>query len=103
MTLGIAGQHVLIIGAGKTGQSVAAFVAGRDGRVRLVERAEAILQRATLPPGIDARAGDAAEDLLEGIDVVVPSPGVARAHVLLRRALARGIPIISEIELAARS
>ena len=40
--------------------------------------------------------------LLRGIDVVVPSPGVPRSHVLLQRAVARGVPVLSEIELAAR-
>ena len=48
------------------------------------------------------RVGDDAEALLRGIDVVIPSPGVPRSHVLLQRALARCIPVLSEIELAAR-
>jgi UDP-N-acetylmuramoylalanine--D-glutamate ligase len=41
--------------------------------------------------------------LLRNVDVVVPSPGVARSHVLLRRAVGRGIPVLSEIELASRA
>jgi UDP-N-acetylmuramoylalanine--D-glutamate ligase len=102
MTMTIRGQRVLVVGAGRTGQSVAAFLSRRGGAVRLVEREAAALERATLPPGIEVRLGDTAEDLLAGVDVVVPSPGVARTHALLQRAAARGVPILSEIELAGR-
>jgi len=96
-------QRFLVIGAGKTGQSVAAFLARRAATVRLVERTPAVLDQATLPAGVDVRRGDEADDLLDDIDVVVPSPGVPRTHRLLRRALVRGIPILSEIELASRA
>lgn len=101
MTMQIADQHFLVIGAGKTGQSVTAFLRRHGARIRLVERSAAMLDRAAVPAAVEARVGDDAEDLLDGIDVVIPSPGVARAHVLLRRAVSRGIPVVSEIELAA--
>jgi UDP-N-acetylmuramoylalanine--D-glutamate ligase len=39
---------------------------------------------------------------LEGVDLVVPSPGVPPENLLLREAAKRGIEIISEIELAYR-
>ncbi len=103
MTTQIADRYFLVIGAGKTGQSVAAFLVQHGGRVRLAERSTAVLERALLPAGVDAQLGDDAEELLQGIDVVVPSPGVPRSHALLRRALGRGVPIISEIELASRA
>jgi UDP-N-acetylmuramoylalanine--D-glutamate ligase len=102
MTLTVAGRRFLVIGAGKTGQSVAAFLTRHGGLVRLAERSRDTLAAAILPAGIDVRAGDDAADLLRGIDVVIPSPGVPRAHLLLQRALAQCIPILSEIELAAR-
>lgn len=103
MTFSIARRRFLVIGAGKTGQSVAGFLVRHGGQVRLVERSPAALAHAVLPTGIDARVGDDAEGLLEGVDVVIPSPGVARSHVALQRALARGVPVINEIELAARA
>ena len=102
MTLKVADRRFLVIGAGKTGQSVAAFLARHGALVRLVERSRDQLAAAVLPAGIDVRAGDDAADLLRGIDVVIPSPGVPRAHLLLQRAQAQCIPILSEIELAAR-
>ena len=103
MMLDVAGQQFLVIGAGKTGQSIAAFLSHYGARVRLVERTADALARATLPADVEAHVGDRTEDLLRGVDVVVPSPGVARSHVLLRRAVGRGVPVLSEIELAARA
>jgi UDP-N-acetylmuramoylalanine--D-glutamate ligase len=102
MNVDVAERRCLVLGAGKTGQSVAAFLARRGARVRLVERSAAALQRAQLPAGVDARVGDDGEVLLQGIDLVIPSPGVARSHPILRRALARGLAVTSEIELASR-
>ena len=103
MTLKVAGQQFLVIGAGKTGQSVARFLAAlRRARASGGTHAPRHSSARTLPDGIDVRVGDTAEDLLDGIDVVIPSPGVARAHVLLRRAVGRGLPVLSEIELASR-
>ncbi len=102
MTPTIRDRHFLVIGAGRTGQSVARFLAAYGGAVRLAERSPAALERATLPPGIECRVDDDADDLVRGIDAVIPSPGVAQSHGVLRRAVSRGIPVMSEIELAAR-
>lgn len=102
MTLKVAERRFLVVGAGRTGQSVAAFLARHGGGVRLAERSREKLAEASLPAGTDVRVGDDAEDLLRGVDVVIPSPGVPRSHVLLQRAMAQCIPILSEIELAAR-
>lgn len=49
---------------------------------------------------IEYRLGGEHSDCLDGIDYVIPSPGVARENVLLQEASARHIPILSEIELA---
>jgi UDP-N-acetylmuramoylalanine--D-glutamate ligase len=103
MTLKVAGQQFLIIGAGKTGQSTARFLVRYGARVRLVERTPDVLERAALPDAVEGRVGDTAAELLDGVDVVVPSPGVARGHVLLRRAVGHGLPVLSEIELASRA
>lgn len=102
MTLRISDQRVLVIGAGKTGQAVTAYVTHRGGRVRLVERSAAAVERATLPAGVEVQIGDTAGDALADIDLVVPSPGVPAKHPLLQRALGRRVPIVSEIELACQ-
>jgi UDP-N-acetylmuramoylalanine--D-glutamate ligase len=102
MTMKIAGQRFLVLGAGKTGRSVAAVLLRHGGRVRLAERAAAAVAGAALPPEVEVRVGDESDDLLDGIAAVIPSPGVARSHPVLRRALSRAVPVLSEIELAGR-
>jgi len=96
-------KKYLVIGAGRTGQSVARFLVAHGGAVRLAERSPTVLAGAVFPPGVECQLGDAADDeLLRGINVVIPSPGVPQYHRVLRRAVSRGIPVVSEIELAAR-
>lgn len=102
MTNPIAGRRVLVIGAARTGISAARVLAGRGARVRLVDRSEASLQRADLPPAVERCVGDNQADLLKNTDLIVPSPGVPQEHTLLRQAVARGIPVLSEIEVASR-
>ena len=102
MSVDVAQRRVLVIGAGRTGQSVASFVHGRGGAVRVVDRSPARLADVRWPAGVEVQAGDETDAALRGIDVVVPSPGVAASHPLLQGAVRRGLPVWSEIELAAR-
>jgi len=101
MSARLAPNRCLVLGAGKTGRSVAAFLAERGTQVRLAERTAAAFDVPLAVAGVETRVGDDAADLLDGVDLVVPSPGVPVAHPTLRRAVARGLPVMSEIELAA--
>ena len=102
MSFAVAERNFLVIGAGRTGEGVAAFLDGRGARVRLVERSAERLEQAQLPAAVERSSREGSLDLLAGIDAVIPSPGVPRSHPLLSAALAQGIPILSEIELASR-
>lgn len=102
----LGGKTVLIIGLKRTGVSAARFIAQCGGRVRITDRQTAaqlnteLMQIADLAP--EVRLGTEDETLLNGIDLVVPSPGVPCTSPLLVRAQQRGIPVWSEIELAFR-
>jgi UDP-N-acetylmuramoylalanine--D-glutamate ligase len=96
------GIHALVIGAGRAGRGAVRVLAARGARVRVLERNPATRRDADWPSSVELRLGDDADASLDGIDVVVPSPGVAHEHRLLQRAVAGGIPVWSEIELAAR-
>ena len=52
--------------------------------------------------GVELHLGREEERLLQGIDLVVKSPGVPGETVLVQGARARGVPVWSEIELGAR-
>src|SRR5262245_53600885 len=98
-------ERTLVIGLARTGLAVARheLAAGRD--VRVIDRrrpaelgaAVAELEQA----GVDLRLGAEELTALDGVTLVIPSPGVAADAPLLREAVRRGIAVVSEIERAA--
>ncbi|HWP67124.1 MAG TPA: UDP-N-acetylmuramoyl-L-alanine--D-glutamate ligase [Candidatus Limnocylindria bacterium] len=98
-------RRALVVGFQRTGQAVARVLRARGTAVRVLDARPAsdLGVRAADWEGVELRLGDAAgAGALDGVDLVVPSPGVPRRHALLAEAETRGIPIASEIELAAR-
>lgn len=100
------GKTVLIIGLKRTGVSVARFLAQRGAQVRITDRQTAAQLKDEFAQitdiAADVRLGAEDESLLDGIDLVVPSPGVPCTAPLLVAAQQRGLPVWSEIELAFR-
>lgn len=94
----------LVFGMGKTGLSCARFLA-REGRsVRVIDTRPAPPMRAEIEalPGVECHAGEVDTDMLEGMDAVVVSPGIALDHPLILAANRAGLPILGDIELFAR-
>jgi UDP-N-acetylmuramoylalanine--D-glutamate ligase len=96
------GQHVLVVGFQRTGRAVAAALAARGARVRVADARPAVGPPPTPADAVELRLGEDGPHLLAGIDLVVPSPGVPRDAGLLVTARKQGIPVASEIEVAAR-
>ncbi len=96
------GMRTIVIGAGRAGRGAVRVLADRGARVRVLDRAAGLQRDRNWPLTVELRSGDDRQESLAGVDLVVPSPGVAADHPLLRGAVARGIPVWSEIELAAR-
>src|SRR3989442_3615716 len=96
-------RHVLVLGFRRTGQAVAAALTARGVRVRVADaRPAAALGVTGAPAGVELRLGEDGPQLLAGVELVVPSPGVPRGAPVLAAAVRRGIPVQSEIELAFR-
>ena len=95
-----------MVGLGRTGRETARFLAQQGAHVLVTDLRPAtdlgseIKELSKL--AIEYRLGREQPDGLDGIDYVIPSPGVASENVLLQEAAARRIPILSEIELAYR-
>ena len=96
-------HQALVLGFQRTGQAVARTLAARGVGVRAADRrgAAELGIAADAWTGVELRLGEEGLDLLSGVDLVVPSPGIARDVPLLATALRRGIPVRSEIEVAA--
>lgn len=100
------GKNIMVLGLARTGLAVARFVTRRGATVVGVDaRAAGQMEqaRAELAP-LPAVCHFGAENpaWLDGVDAVVPSPGVPRDNPLLVEAARRGVEVLSEIELAAR-
>jgi len=80
-------QRVLVLGLARSGKAAAAALARRGVEVAAADRAL----------GNDSELG-----LLEGVDVLVKSPGVPRDAPLVAEAERQGLPIWSEVELGYR-
>ena len=70
-------RAALIMGYGRSGRAAAAFLKRRGATVRVVDRADTPELRAALATdGIPGRLGQYAQEDLDGVDLVVVSPGV---------------------------
>jgi len=94
------GVTAMVVGLGASGIAAARFMAAHDAKLILTDH-RGDFDRASLPPG-EVRLGAEDPAWLDGVDLVVTSPGVPRDAILLRNAVARKIPVIGEVELAAR-
>jgi UDP-N-acetylmuramoylalanine--D-glutamate ligase len=100
------GKRIALIGMARTGLATAPILRKLGAQVRLVDSAPAERLGDRLETarrlGVEALAGASAEEALEGAEIVVPSPGVPRDSETLLLAVQRGLPILSEIEVAYR-
>jgi UDP-N-acetylmuramoylalanine--D-glutamate ligase len=97
-------RRVTVFGAGRSGVAAANFLVRRDVGVQITDaKPEPELPlAANLDPRVSRQFGSHPESLLEQIDAIVLSPGIPKSIPILRAAADRGIPILSEIELAFR-
>jgi len=93
----------LVVGMARSGQAAAALLHRRGEDVVATDAAPADrLAGVALPPGVALHAGTDGLALLQGVRAVVKSPGVPRQAAVIAAALARGLPVLGELELAWR-
>ncbi len=97
------GRNALVVGLARTGEATAEFLLRRGARVTITEsksreelgpKAEAWIRR-----GVRLETGGHTRKTFFAADLIIPSPGVPR-HPEFAAAIERGIPVVSEIELA---
>lgn len=97
--------HALVVGLGTSGVAAARLLAQEGWRVTANDRsmADALGDRlAQLPKGAQTVLGGHPRGLVEGMTLVVVSPGVPWDLGLLAAAREQGIEVIAEVELAYR-
>jgi UDP-N-acetylmuramoylalanine--D-glutamate ligase len=97
-------SQVIVFGAARSGVAAANFLVRQGEQVVLTDVADesALPRLAHLDRRVKKVLGAHPDSLLEGATQIVLSPGIPKTIPILREAARRGIPIISEIELAFR-
>lgn len=98
-------KSVLVLGLGETGLSMVRWLSLRGAQLRVADSRDA-------PPGLAEVARLVGRDevycgafnaaLFDGIDLIAVSPGVALAEPELAKAVARGIPVVGDVEFFAQ-
>ena len=99
-------RRALIVGLGVSGLSAARYLRATGCAVTVIDSRAEPPQRAALlalDPAIAVHTGPFDSALLEGIDALIVSPGVALQGAFFDAARARHLPLIGDIELFARA
>ena len=104
-----AAPRALILGLGDSGLAMARWLAGQGRQLRVADTRAEPPQRAALAadcPSAEFVPGEFATNLLDGVDLVAISPGLAPTRpdvaALLKQAKAAKIEVVGEIEIFAR-
>lgn len=96
-------SRALVVGLGRSGRAAARLLSDAGVEVTVADDAPAHPEAdAARAAGWRVRLGGVSPADLDGRDLVVPSPGVPEHAPVLRAALAAGLPVWSEPELALR-
>ncbi len=107
--MNVAGQTIVVMGLGESGVAASEFLARRGARVIAmdVKREEDFTRtrealEALRALGVRVVLGAHPPELLRAADVIVLSPGVPPTLAVLDEARRAGVPILGEVEVAAR-
>jgi UDP-N-acetylmuramoylalanine--D-glutamate ligase len=92
-------NRALVLGLARSGEAAALALARRGTAVLGVDRREDLDAGRLRAAGVEVVLGAENPALLEGVDLLVKSPGVPREAALVQAARERGLTVWSEIEL----
>lgn len=100
--MNVSRQKFLVLGLSKSGESSAKYILSKGGSCKLYEERDTKALKETIysliEMGGEFVTGKDDDDVLDGVDVVVVSPGVPINHHLLLKAKEKKIRISSELE-----
>ncbi|KPD01235.1 UDP-N-acetylmuramoylalanine--D-glutamate ligase [Geobacillus sp. BCO2] len=97
-------RHVLVIGLAKSGAAAARLLAELGAKVVVNDQkplSENMEAKQLEPLGIRVVCGGHPLELLdEPFDLVVKNPGIPYTNPMVKKALEKGLPVVTEVELA---
>ena len=104
--LDLKGRKVVVLGLGDTGLSMTRWLARRGADVRVADSRAEPPQAAPLArelPRVPLATGPFTDATLDGADLIALSPGIDRREAPIARAIARGVPVVGDVELFAQA
>ena len=98
----LAGTRVLVVGLARSGKAAVDVLIAQGARVVAFDRDDSVDAGRLRELGVEVHLGREEEKVLQGIELVLKSPGVPGETPLVAGARERGIPVWSEIELGAQ-
>jgi len=99
-------KNILIVGLGISGIAAARFAKKKGAFVTVTDMADEKKLKSYAPMahklGVNMELGKHNIETFERSDLIVVSPGVPHTILPIKRAIAKGIPVLGELELAAR-
>jgi len=105
MTIALKDKQVLVLGLGDTGLSALRWLNRQGARLSVADTRDN-------PPGVEALkaelpavklyTGAFTAEIFTGADLVVASPGVPLSEPEIQAAIARGVPVVGDVELFAQ-
>jgi UDP-N-acetylmuramoylalanine--D-glutamate ligase len=95
-------RRALVVGLARSGQAACLALARHGVPTAATDRSEAVDVGRLVDAGVEVHLGTEEDRLLEGVDLLVKSPGVPGESPLPAAARERGIQIWSEVELGFR-
>jgi UDP-N-acetylmuramoylalanine--D-glutamate ligase len=93
----------VVVGLGKTGLSVVKYLVEQGYRVAVTDTRMEPPALADVPDGVDCHLGGLDEALLCSAQEIILSPGLALTEPAIVAALAKGVPVIGDIQLLRRA
>ena len=95
-------RRALVLGLARSGRAAALALVSRGVEVVAADRSPTADPGRLAEAGVEVRLGTEEESLLQGVELVIKSPGVPGASPLVAGARARALPVWSEVELGYR-
>ena len=102
--MNLQGKRILVIGLGESGLAMARWLSRQGAIVRVADSRENPPNEAklrALVPAAELVAGAFDTSSFDGIELIAISPGVPVQTPLIQEAIARGVHVVSEIEIFA--